>query len=306
MKKSLFIKELKNMKMIAHRLGYQMTKYPENSIEALDEIFKNKKLLNTCDGFEFDICLTKDLVPIVVHDKYIDDISNKIGLFKNYTYEEISSFKFSFRKSVASKDNFNFKVIRLDEILSFFNKNRLLLADKYIRIETKDYLFKDNGGFEIIADIINKYPKINKNIIHICFWPFNLKILKHIQIKKNYEIVKTDLLCDYSILVSISKYLKYIDSISLRIKTNSFPKKDSTYSKRVNKKISSDLFYMKFSNTIREKIIEKCIEKYGVVNLYTLNNESEIYDMCIHLSDDFFLKYKDKMIITTNEPCKYK
>ena len=109
MRKEQFIKELKNMKMIAHRLGYQMTKYPENSIEVIEEIFNNKKLLNSCDGFEFDICLTKDLVPIVVHDKYIDDISNETGLFKDYTYEEISNLKFTFRKSIASKDNFYFK-----------------------------------------------------------------------------------------------------------------------------------------------------------------------------------------------------
>ena len=45
MRKELFIKELKNMKMIAHRLGYQMTKYPENSIEVIEEIFNNKKLI---------------------------------------------------------------------------------------------------------------------------------------------------------------------------------------------------------------------------------------------------------------------
>lgn len=308
MEKELFIKELKNMKMIAHRLGYQMTKYPENSIEALDEIFKNKKLLNTCDGFEFDICFTKDLVPIVVHDKYVDDISNETGLFKNYTYEEISNFKFSFRKSIASKDNFNFnfKIITLDEILSFFNQNSSLLDNKTIRIETKDYLFKDNGGFKIIADIINKYPKINKNIIHISFFPFNLKILKYIQLRKNYDIIKTDLLCDYSILVFLAKYLKYIDFISLRIKSDNLPKCNKSYSKRMNKKIRSDLLGMKFTNVIREKVLLTCINKYGSVNLFTLSDNSEINNIINNISEDFFLKYKDKIIITTNEPNKYK
>lgn len=294
------------MKMIAHRLGYQMTKYPENSIEVIEEIFNNKKLLNSCDGFEFDICLTKDLVPIVVHDKYIDDISNETGLFKDYTYEEISNLKFTFRKSIASKDNFYFKIITLDEILSFFNQNRMLLGNKTIRIETKDYLFKDNGGFKIIADIINKYPKINKNIIHISFFPFNLKLLKNIQRENKYFITKCDFLCDYSILVSIIKYCKYIDFISLRIKSDNLPKCNKSYSKRMNKKIKSDLLGMKFTNVIREKILLTCINKFGSVNLFTLNDSSEINNIINHISDDFFLKYKDKIIITTNEPNKYK
>lgn len=306
MKKSLLIKELKNMKMIAHRLGYQMTNYPENSIEALDEIFRNKELLNSCDGFEFDICFTKDLIPIVVHDKYVDDISDHNGMFKDYTYEEISNFKFKFRKTLNKDNDFCFKIITLDEILSFFDKNRKLLGDKVIRIETKDYLFKDNGGLEKVADILNKYPKINKNIVHICFWPFNLKILKNIQLKKKYKIIRTDLLCDYSILVSLAKHMSYIDAVSLRIKTNTLPKKDKNYSKRMNKKIKSDLFCMKFSDTLCEKMIRNCIKRYGYVNLYTLNDDSDINYICNHISDEFFLKYKNKIEITTNEPNKYK
>lgn len=47
--------ELKDMKLIAHRLGFIMTKYPENSLDAIKDIFKNQTLLNCCDGFKFDI-----------------------------------------------------------------------------------------------------------------------------------------------------------------------------------------------------------------------------------------------------------
>lgn len=306
MKRDLFINELKNIKLIAHRLGYQMTRYPENSMEVLEEIFSDRKLLDTCDGFEFDICFTSDKIPIVVHDKYVDDISDHNGMFRDYTYEKISNFKFKFRKTLNKDNDFYFRVITLDEILCFFDRNRKLLDDKIIRIETKDFFFKDDGGLEKVADILNKYPNLNKNIVHICFWPFNLKILKDIQLKKKYKVSKTDLLCDYSIVVSLAKFMKYIDGISLRIKTNLLPVKDKSYSKMINKKISSDLLCMKFSNTIKERIIKNCIEKYGSVNLYTLNDNSEIEHICSHISDEFFLKYKKKIEITTNEPNKYK
>lgn len=87
MDRSVLIKELRNMKLIAHRLGYQMTPYPENSLEVLQTIFENQEMLDACSGFEFDICFTKDHVPVVIHDKYIDDISDSYGLIKNYTFE---------------------------------------------------------------------------------------------------------------------------------------------------------------------------------------------------------------------------
>lgn len=60
-----------------------MTSYPDNSHEALNEIFNNAYLFDSCDGFEFDVCFTKVLVPVVVHDKYVDDISKHEGLFKD-------------------------------------------------------------------------------------------------------------------------------------------------------------------------------------------------------------------------------
>ena len=96
MERKEFIKEIKNIKLIAHRLGYQMTDYPENSLEVLKVIFKNKELLNACDGFEFDICFTKDHIPVVIHDKYVDDISDSYGLIKDYSLEELRKINFKF------------------------------------------------------------------------------------------------------------------------------------------------------------------------------------------------------------------
>ena len=100
MDRKIIINELKQMKLIAHRLGYQMTKHPENSLEVLNTIFENKELLDNCYGFEFDICFTKDHIPVVIHDKYIDDICDNTGLIKEYTYEELRKINFKFRKSL--------------------------------------------------------------------------------------------------------------------------------------------------------------------------------------------------------------
>ena len=82
MKKEIILKKLPHISLVAHRLGYAMTNFPENSIMVLETIFNDKKLLNSCNGFEFDICFTKDNIPVVIHDKHIDDVSNGVGMVK--------------------------------------------------------------------------------------------------------------------------------------------------------------------------------------------------------------------------------
>ena len=308
MERAKLINEFKRIKLIAHRLGYQMTNYPENSIEVLNTIFKNKELLDSCYGFEFDICFTKDHIPVVIHDKYIDDICDNSGLIKDYTLEELRNIDFKFRKSLTDNtNNTTYKIVTLKEVLTLFENNIESLNDKVIKIETKDYIFTNKNNLnkkdlKIFAEILNEFPKLSQNIIHLSFWPLNLQILKRIQKKNNYELTKNDLLCDYNIIVFLTKFMPYLDNISLRIKTTKLPKKDKNNSKRVNKKIKSDIFWMNFANEIKEKNLKYAIKKYGIVGLYTLNDYDEIDELCKHISNDFFIKNSEKIIITTNNP----
>ena len=302
------IKQLKNMKLIAHRLGYQMTKYPENSLEVLQAIFENKELLKVCYGFEFDICFTKDNIPIVIHDKYIDDITDNFGLIKDYNLEELRKMNFKFRKSLENTDNsISYKIITLEEILTFFQNNIMLLGNKIIKIETKDYIFCEKSNFDmknlkIFADIINKFPKLSQNIVHLSFSPLNLLFFKKIQKKYNYEITRNDLLCDYNALVFFTRFMPYLDNISLRIKTRKLPKIDENYPKRVNNKIRSDLFWGNFVGALKEENLKYAINKYGTVGLYTLNGNDEIDEICKHIGEEFFSGNSEKIIITTNSP----
>lgn len=308
MERQMFINELKQMKLIAHRLGYQMTQYPENSLEVLKSIFENKELLNACGGFEFDICFTKDHIPVVIHDKYIDDISDNYGLIEDYTLEELRKLNFKFRKSLKfDNDSISYKIITLEEILIFFENNIALLENKIIKIETKDYIFTTKNNFNMknlttFANIINKFPNLCENIVHLSFWPLNLLLLKKIQKKNNYKSTRNDLLCDYSILVFLTRFMPYLDNISLRIKTSNLAKNDNNNSKRVNKKIKSDLFWMKFADAIKENNLRYAINKYGSVGIYVLNDYGEMDELCRHISYDFFKDNSKNIIITTNNP----
>lgn len=297
-----FYKHISELHFIAHRLGFVMTDYPENSLPVLETIFNNKEMLDSCDGFEFDICFTKDHIPVVTHDKYIDDISNKKGLISSYSLDELKKIDFSFRKSLQTKNIFTFKIITLDEILAFFSSNYILLKKKIIKIESKNFAFFNKKDMKILADILNKYPDLSGNIVHLSFFPNNLVELKKIQKKKNFAVVKSDLLWDYRCFVLLSKFIRKIDFISLRIKTKNFPELYDGNSKRVNRKIFLDTFFMKFSDTINEKTLKYAINKFGSVGLYVLNDDEDIHEFCEHISYTFFDKYWDKMYFTTDNP----
>lgn len=311
MQRKNFTSKLPNMKLVAHRLGYQMTSYPENSLEVLKDIFKNKLKLDACYGFEFDICFTKDNIPVVIHDKYLDDISDTSGLIKNYNLKELKKLTLKFRKSKNNNNNLTYKIITLEEILDFFKNNLTLLQDKIIKIETKDYFLLNKKNFSKhnliqLAHILNKYPELNNNLIHLSFWPLNLIYLKKVQKKLGFNITKNDLLCDQNTVVQLSKMIKSLDNISLRIKENDIPKPSKNYSKRINRKIKRDLFFTKISKSLKEKNIKYAIKRFGSVNIYTLNTSSDIDELCNNLSDSFFNKYYQDIIITTNNPIKIK
>ena len=303
-----FIKELKEIKLIAHRFGYNMTNYPENSFDAFKEVFKNKELLNSCDGFEFDICFTKDHEPILYHDKYIDDVTDSVGYIRNYTLEELKNINFSFRKSLYRNEKKDYKhnVLTLEEVLTFFQDNIKLLENKIIKIETKEAYKLNKNNMLKLATIINKFPSLKNNLFHLSYWPQNLLILKKIQKNNNLISIKNDLLCDYKLLVYISYLFKAIDNISLRIKTSALIDIDKSNTKTVNRKIFIDKLFMKFSNTIDEKLLKKVIKKYKSVGLFVLNDIKEIEVLCNKLSYEFIKESKDKLIITTDNPLKLK
>lgn len=93
--------------VISHRGANQIA--PQNTIEA----FK-KSIEIGCDGFETDIHLTKDGIPVVCHNFTIDETSNGKGAIKDMTLEELRQFDFGSYKGDEFK---GVKIPTLDEFL---------------------------------------------------------------------------------------------------------------------------------------------------------------------------------------------
>lgn len=75
----------RTMKVWAHRGASGHA--PENTLPAFE-------LAHTlgADGIELDVQLTKDGVPVVIHDEWIDRVSDGMGCVRNYTLEELRNF----------------------------------------------------------------------------------------------------------------------------------------------------------------------------------------------------------------------
>ena len=60
---------------------------PENTLPAFEMAY-----LAEADGIELDVQLSKDGVPVVIHDEQIDRVSDGVGNVRDYTLEELRAF----------------------------------------------------------------------------------------------------------------------------------------------------------------------------------------------------------------------
>ncbi len=154
------------VKNFAHR-GFSGL-YPENTMLAF------RKAVETpgCDGIEFDVHLTKDGVPVIIHDETIDRTCvNGTGLVKDCTYEELRQFDVSFKFAGQCEPQ------HIPSLREYFE----LVKDSHIisNIELKTSVFEYNGIEQKVYDLIMEYGLKDKVIIS-SFNHFSVKRMKEI------------------------------------------------------------------------------------------------------------------------------
>ncbi|MBQ7378017.1 MAG: glycerophosphodiester phosphodiesterase [Clostridia bacterium] len=103
-------------------------KYPENTLVSFDAA-----IALGCDLIEFDVNITKDGVPVVIHDNKIDRTCiGHTGAVRDYTLAELKTFDFSADFADTFKDT---KIPTLREVLELGAKDPELCYN----IEIKDY-----------------------------------------------------------------------------------------------------------------------------------------------------------------------
>ena len=144
-----------NCNVISHRGANQVA--PQNTIEAFE-----KSIEIGCDGFETDIHLTKDGIPVVCHNFTIDETSTGQGAIKNMTLEELRQYDFG---SYKGSEFEGVKIPTLDEFLEVSKK----MGDKMkvLDIELKSEKFGEAGTelAEKTIDAVKNHGLFDKLLI---------------------------------------------------------------------------------------------------------------------------------------------
>ena len=126
--------------------------YPENTMLSFQ-----KALEAGCEGMEFDVHLTKDGVPVIIHDEKIDRTSDGTGWVKDMTYEKLCRIDFSYRW----KGQVPFQ--KIPTLREYFE----LVKDRDIlnNIELKTGVWEYPGIEEKVWDLIREFHMEKKVIV---------------------------------------------------------------------------------------------------------------------------------------------
>ncbi|WP_077326826.1 glycerophosphodiester phosphodiesterase [Virgibacillus siamensis] len=136
--------------IIAHRGASKVA--PENTMSAFKIAYQSG-----ADGIETDVQLTKDRVPVLMHDERLKRTTNGSGYIKNYTFHELQSLDAG---SWFSKNFSGEKIITLHELLKW-----LLNKPLYLNIELKNNKIDYENLENIVVDMISQFHLQNRTII---------------------------------------------------------------------------------------------------------------------------------------------
>jgi glycerophosphoryl diester phosphodiesterase len=176
------------MKIYAHRGVASL--YPENTMVAFQEAARLK-----CNGIELDVQLSKDGVPVVIHDETLERTTNGTGWIKDYSYDELRMFNASY--TFGEKFG-HCPIPTLEEVCSFVSRTSLTL-----NIELKNEIVPYPTLEEKVYDLIHSY-KIKDQVV---VSSFNHESLKHFHTIAND--VKTAVLTEKP----IDNIVEYIQDI---------------------------------------------------------------------------------------------
>ena len=201
-------KTLKLPKLIGHRGVKDLC--PENTLESILKAFDLG-----LSFVEIDVKISKDRVPILLHDDTLDRTTNGSGLAIDYDYENIKKLdagKFFY------KENTNIFVPKLEDILSLctnnngnlnielkpnkkFEKENVYQIYKIIKNINQIDIFFSSFDMISILEISKLYPQSIRSFLLDDFKEYNIDDLINISINHdlkicglNIEIVTTDII----------------------------------------------------------------------------------------------------------------
>ncbi|MFD1850557.1 glycerophosphodiester phosphodiesterase [Oceanobacillus bengalensis] len=151
-----------NTNIIAHRGA---SKYaPENTLPAFELAYQMK-----ANGIETDVQLTKDNIPILIHDEKVNRTTNGTGYVKDLTYREIKVLDAG---SWFSSDFTGTTILSLEEFLEWIRFKPL-----YLNIELKNNKIDYKHLESIVYENLMKYQLLDRTTLST-FNPSSVERLK--------------------------------------------------------------------------------------------------------------------------------
>ncbi len=136
--------------IIAHRGFSELS--PENTFPAFDLALKSG-----FHNFEFDVQLTKDHIPVVIHDYDLYRTTGEIGLISEKTYKEIENLQ---AKNNFKLDEDNYSIPKLDDLLIKYKD----ISNLHLELKSRDQELP-----EIVFDSLKKngWIDLNKGVYEV-------------------------------------------------------------------------------------------------------------------------------------------
>lgn len=150
--KKTFNKEVRllNTIIFAHRGASKLA--PENTMPAFELAYEMG-----ADGIETDVQLTKDNIPVLIHDENVRRTTNGTGFVQDYTLKEIQKLDAG---SWFSAHYSNTSIISLEQFLTWAKDKKLK-----INIELKNNVINYKDLEEIVYKQLTKFNMINRTVI---------------------------------------------------------------------------------------------------------------------------------------------
>lgn len=240
-------------KVISHR-GANIYA-PQNTLEAF-----TRSVAIGVDGFETDVHLTKDDVPVICHNYTIDETSNGVGKISDMTLEQLKSYDFGSYFSPKFK---GVKIPTLDEFLSLVETTDISV----LNIELKS---PEQPNTSIVKQTIELTKKHNL---------FDRLIISSFDPKLLVEVKTIDESCKTGFLYSLNQKTTY---------KNKLITKPLEFSKSIGVDAIHPLFLC-----VNEKYVYDAHEAGFMVNPWTVNSVKAIEKMIKCQVDGIITNFPD-------------
>jgi len=233
------------MEIWAHR-GCSL-KHPENTIEA----FTAALSVNGLTGIELDVQLSKDGIPVVIHDERVDRTTWGVGYVKGFTFTELQNMG---------------NIPSLEEVLTLLKPR--LLEDLKLNIELKNSEIPYQGMEEKVINMVKSFG-VEKSVIYSSFNPNSLKVIKEIDENANVAVL------GYSGLECLNEanFNVHCEAIHPYIKKMDIPKFASEALGMDIRVWTKDPLYPKTESIFTREYDLKALERKGITGIFLNNPE---------------------------------